>query len=579
MSGKIPENAIEEVLHRINALDIFGRYMQLRRQGSKYVALCPFHNEKTPSLSIDPDKGLWYCFGCKKGGSVFQFVMEMDGLSFFETVSKLADEAGVKIDCSPEAQEADSSRKRGLDLLDRAAKFYNDVLFNQVSGEKGRGYLAERGISRETADKFRLGWAPSAGGSLLQILERAGFSAQEACECGIAMRHDYGMRDLLRDRLVFPICDHQGRVIAFGGRIIGDGQPKYLNSPETAWYSKRRHLYALDVARGAIKRSEKAIITEGYFDAVSMHQAGYGMTIASLGTALTPEQASLLHRYTNNVILAYDADTAGEMAIIKGSEILEDAGMRTSTVIMPSGEDPDSLARRGEEAVKAIFEKPVGIVNFQIERALKKIDITSPEGKEDFIKEVLPSVERIKDSARQDGYIQVLAYYTGISETKLHWRLRRKGNFSQTAKRDRLLTAEEKLLCICVSFPQWRASVKEKISAEMIETKWLKPVFAAIFASVESDEPAVFSELEPYLDSKEQSAKLAEILAREEFEPTPEDVSKLISAVEDKYLRGRLDVLRKEVLPAIEAGKISPDSELYREYNSLRKHFSARGQR
>ena len=188
-------------------------------------------------------------------------------------------------------------------------------------------------------------------------------------------------------------------------------------------------------------------------------------------------------------------------------------------------------------------------------------------------------MERIKDSARQDGYIQVLAYYTGISETKLHWRLRRKGNFSQTAKRDRLLTAEEKLLCICVSFPQWRASVKEKISAEMIETKWLKPVFAAIFASVESDEPAVFSELEPYLDSKEQSAKLAEILAREEFEPTPEDVSKLISAVEDKYLRGRLDVLRKEVLPAIEAGKISPDSELYREYNSLRKHFSARGQR
>lgn len=579
MSGKIPEKVIEDVSQRINALEIFGRYMQLRRQGSKYVALCPFHNEKTPSLSIDPDKGLWYCFGCKEGGSVFTFIMKMEGSSFYETVSSLAHEVGIEIDCSPEAQEADSRNKRGLDLLERAAAFYHDVLFNQVSGAKGRNYLAERGISRDTAVKFRLGWAPESGSSLLQILSRAGFTAQEACECGAAVNHDYGSRDLLRDRLVFPICDHQGRVIAFGGRILGDGQPKYLNSPETAWYSKRRHLYALNLARGLIKREGKVIITEGYFDAVSMHQAGFGMTVASLGTALTPEQANLLHRYADNAILAYDADDAGEMAILKGSAILEDSGMRASTVIMPHGEDPDSLARRGEEAVAAVFNKPVGIVNFQIERILNKIDITSPEGKEDFIKEVLPSVERIKDSARQDGYIQILAYYTGISETKLHWRLHRKGNFLQPLKRERLLTTEEKLLCICVSSPQWCSFAKEEISADMIEARWLRPVFAALFAQDAREKPAVFSELEPYLESKEQVAKLAEILSREEFVPTLEDVSKLTEAVKDKYLRGRLDVLRKEVLPAIEAGEISQDSELYCEYQRLRQHFNARGQR
>lgn len=577
MSSRIPQGTLDEILRRSDMGAVLGRYTQLRRSGRKFMALCPFHQEKTPSLSVDPEKGVWHCFGCREGGTLFDFVMKMEGLSFREAALKLASEAGVVVEISEEATREDSERHRALNLLDRVAGYYHELLLRSPLGQTGREYLASRGISRETAERFRLGWAPEGGGSLLRKLAEGGFSVAEALACGVVTDRGGSARDLLRGRLVFPIADVQGRVLAFGGRSLGDAQPKYLNSPETAWYSKRLHLYGLNHARGPISRADEAVITEGYFDVVSLHQAGVPRAVASLGTALTEEQATLLRRYASQAVLAYDADRAGQSAAWKGAEILEDAGLRVLVARMPAGEDPDSLARRGE--VERVLADSVGVVEFQMDRVAAGLDLATPEGKEDLVREVLPAIARIRDSARQDAYLRRLAYRTGISEQKLHWRLGRRSPGPVGASRSRVplaLEPEFALLRVLANEPQWVPSVREILALEAVSSP-LQGVFAVLLAMEGRTEPVSLHELLPCLGEEGMASKLTEILAQEPLHTTHEDVRKLAVSIRDRALQERLDVLRKEVVPALEAGRLTPEDPLYQEYYRLERHFRGRG--
>ncbi len=577
MSLRIPEAALDEILRRSDLVEVMGRYVQLRRTGRKFVALCPFHQEKTPSLHVDPEKGLWHCFGCKVGGTVLTFVMMMEGLSFREVALKIAAEVGVHVEISQEAAQEDSERERAFNLLDRVAGYYHELLLRSPLGQPGREYLAQRGISRETAERFRLGWAPEGGRALVSKLEKAGFSPQESLQAGVLVERSSGLRDLLRSRLVFPICDTQGRVVAFGGRALGDGQPKYLNSPESPSYSKRRHLYGIHLARGPISRTDQAILVEGYFDVVSLHQAGILQAVASLGTALTPEQASLLHRYTRTAILAYDSDPAGEQATLKGAEVLEEAGLRVLVATMPEGEDPDSLARRDPQALSTQIASAIGVVEFQMECLQRRIDLSTPEGKEDFVREVLPSIGRIRDSARQDAYVRRLAYRTGISEQRLHWRLGRKGRRPEPARPGpRVLDVEERLLHLCATNPEWIGVVREIVSLEMISRQEMRPLFAALLGLGERTEPVMLAEFLPHLQEEGMVSRLTEILAQEPLQSTLEDVRKLAVSIRDRALRERLEILRKEVLPALDAGRLDPDDPLCQEYYQLRRHFHGR---
>lgn len=577
MSSRIPQTTLEEILRRSDMAAVLGRYTTLRRSGRKFMALCPFHNEKTPSMSVDVEKGLFYCFGCQESGSLFDFVMKMEGLSFREAALRLAADAGVVVEITEEASQEDSERQRALNLLDRVAGYYHELLLRSPLGQAGRDYLASRGISRETAEKFRLGWAPEGGGSLLRKLSESGFSVAEGIACGVLTDRSGGARDLLRARLVFPIADVQGRVLAFGGRAMGDAQPKYLNSPETSWYSKRMHLYGLNHARGAISRADEAIVTEGYFDVVSLHQGGVPRAVASLGTALTEEQATLLRRYASKAVLAYDADRAGQAAAWKGGEILEDAGLRVSVARMPAGEDPDSLVRRG--AVEEVLADSVGLVEFQMDRMAAGVDLSTPEGKEDFVREVLPAISRIRDSARQDAYVRRLAYRTGISEQKLHWRLGRAGSRGPAARTRRAplaLEPELALLRVLANEPQWATAVNEVLTLDVVSPP-LRGVYAALLAMNGRSEPVTFHELLPHVAEEGMASKLTEILAQEPLQSTHEDVRKLAISIRDRSLQERLDVLRKEVVPAIEAGRLTSEDPLYQEYYRLRSYFDRRG--
>lgn len=574
---KIPESAINEINNRVEIAEVIGRYLQLRRAGSKYVGLCPFHNEKTPSFSVDPDRRFWYCFGCKQGGNIFQFLMKMEGMGFPEAVRKLAEETGVEIKWEADNVKQDTARQRNLQLLDRVCKYYSHVLFETNEGAPGREYLLQRRISKNVAEKFRLGFAPINSAPLLKAVHEAGFSDEELVHCGIFLQREHGVRELLSGRLIFPITDFQGRVIAMGGRILGTGLPKYINSPETEIYSKRCHLYGLNVARGPISRENKAIVVEGYLDVISMHQIGFDCCVASLGTALTTEQAKLLKRYATQVILAYDGDSAGAKAIVKGNDVLEEEGLQVMTAVWPEGEDPDSMAARGRQAVEKVLNEKMGIVKFVIKRQLKLTDTSTPEGKENLVKLVLPFIEKIQDPVRRDAYVSELAYYSGFAESKLALYLRRRqrqttfrSSFEPTP-RPRLLNTEEKLFSLCTRHPEWLEQVKKIISPSLIENEYLRHWFTKLWLWEKTDEPISVTELMGDEASEEDCAKLTEIMAYDRFDSNFEDVIQLASNIRNENLKKSLDKIKYQMFEKMASGNLAEDDPLYIEYMNLQK--------
>ena len=578
MAGMIPQSVLEEVQRRLNPIDIIGRYVSLRRRGSKYLGLCPFHKEKTPSMNVDPDNGLWYCFGCHEGGNVFQFVMRMEGLKYYEAVRQLAQEVGITVELSDTARQENNERQRALNLLDRAADFYHSVLLESPQGEVGREYMIKRNISRDTAVKFRLGWAPDGNGALLQTLHKAGFTTEEASKCGLLTYSEfYGTGDLMRNRLIFPICDPQGKVLAFGGRSLGDSKAKYMNTPETPWYSKRHNLYGLSQAKSSIKSQDVSLLVEGYFDVISLHQVGITTAVASCGTALTAEQAQVLKRFSGNVLLLYDSDLAGQKATLSANAVLEEAGLRAQVVRLPDGEDPDSLAQSGVDAVSAVLSRAEGVVPYLMGKLAEEIDLTTPEGKEDYVRQVMPLLRKVKDPTRRDAYVRKLAYYSGATEAHLHRGLRGYGVIPEhREQRVRAFNNEEKLFCLCLNNPQWVEAVRGLVSADMIEDEKLRPFFQAIFAFPDLEQrkqPLTLNELMDDISDDDLLSHLAELLTRDSLASTKEDVLKLASVVRDKRLRVRLEKLRREVISALDKGEMQLDDPRYLEYCELKRHF------
>lgn len=574
---RIPESTINEINNRIEIAEVIGRYLQLKRAGSKYIGLCPFHNEKTPSFSIDPERRFWYCFGCKQGGNIFQFLMKMEGMGFPEAVRKLAQEAGVEIKWETDNSVQETARQRGWQLLDRVCKYYSHILLETEEGGAGREYLLQRRIAKNVAEKFRLGFAPTNSAPLLQVVHEAGFSDEELVNCGIFIKRERGIRELLSGRLIFPITDFQGRVVAMGGRILGAGLPKYINSPETEIYSKRSHLYGLNVARGPISREDKAIVVEGYLDVISLHQIGFDYCVASLGTALTAEQAKLLKRYASQVILAYDGDSAGAKAIIKGNDVLEEAGLQVMTVVWPEGEDPDSMAARGRSAVEEVLKAKIGIVKFVIERQLKLTDTTTPEGKENLVKLVLPFLEKIQDPVRREAYIRELAYYSGFSEDKLALYLRRRRHknayqpLSLSQPGQRLLNTEEKLFSLCTVHPEWLEEVKKLITPSLIEDEYLRHYFEKLWLWEKTQGPVTVTELLDEEASADDYAKLTEIMACDRLDSNFEDAIQLASNIRKENLKKSLDKIKYQMFARMADGNLAQDDPLYLEYMSLQK--------
>ena len=390
------KDSIDRVRDAIDMVELVGAKTDLRRAGTRWQGLCPFHDERTPSFSVNPEEKLYYCFGCQKGGDAIGFVQEVEGLDFPEAVEMLAERYNVRIereDDDPEADRRRKQRERLLSLLDRTARYYASFLESSGEAAKARAYLAERGFSEEILKEFRVGYSPSAWDKVLVGAQRDGYTTQELADAGLATRNDSGnLYDRFRGRIMFPLADARGRVLGFGARAMSEGRgPKYLNSSESRIYRKGRQLFGIDVARPHATKAGRIVVVEGYTDVLAMHQAGIRETVAIMGTALTEEQVIELAKMAKRVILALDADRAGQEAMLRAARLAKDRDLELAAVEMPAGADPaDVLEKRGNDAMNALLERARGMIEFQVHRVLADAELDTPAGR-----------DRALDSARR----------------------------------------------------------------------------------------------------------------------------------------------------------------------------------
>lgn len=416
------DEIIEEVRSRNDIVDVISAYVKLQKKGSSYFGLCPFHNEKSPSFSVSRQKQMYYCFGCGAGGNVFTFLMEYENYSFVEALRYLADRAGVDL---PEQEYSEAERRRAdekavlLEIHKRAAQFYY-VQLKSSQGEQAMAYLRGRQLGDDTIKAFGLGYSSKFSNTLYQFLKSKGYADDMLAKSGlITMDEKHGPHDKFWNRVMFPIMDANNRVIGFGGRVMGDAKPKYLNSPETLIFDKSRNLYGLNRARTT--RKSYFLLCEGYMDVISLHQAGFTNAVASLGTALTAGHASLIKRYVQEVYLTYDSDDAGTRAALRALPILKDVGITAKIIRMEPYKDPDEFIKNlGAEAFEERIEKARNGFMFSLEILERDYDLKSPEGKTGFLNEAARRLGRFEEEIERNNYIEAVAekYHTGYEELR-----------------------------------------------------------------------------------------------------------------------------------------------------------------
>lgn len=411
-----PEEVIEEVRERNDIVDVIGSYVQLKKKGSSYFGLCPFHNEKSPSFSVSPGKQIYYCFGCGKGGNVISFIMEYENFGFVDALKLLADRAGVTL---PEAEYSKEDKKRTdeknllLEIQKKAALYFYYQLKSE-NGARGYEYLKSRGLSDQTIKSFGLGFANPYPNDLYRYLKQQGYSDLVLKESGLVKIEERGAYDKFWNRVMFPIMDINNRVIGFGGRVMGDGSPKYLNSPETKIFDKSRNLYGMNAARKS--RKSYILICEGYMDVISMHQAGFTNAVASLGTAFTLQHGLLIKRYTKEVILAYDSDTAGINAALRAIPILRNAGLSIRVLNLKPYKDPDEFIKaEGAEAFQQRLDEAENSFLFEIRVIKNQYSMEDPEQKTRFFNETAKKLLEFSDEMERNNYMEAVSRTYHIS--------------------------------------------------------------------------------------------------------------------------------------------------------------------
>ena len=435
-----PDEIVEEVRTKNDIVDVISGYVKLQKKGSSYFGLCPFHNEKSPSFSVSPAKQMYYCFGCGAGGNVITFLMEYENYTFPEALKVLADRAGVELpkqEMSREARAQADLRSTLLEINKLAANYFYYQL-KQPSGKPGYDYLRRRQLSDETIRHFGLGFANKTSDDLYRYLRQKGYSDQLLKETGLVTIEERGSHDKFWNRVMFPIMDVSHRVIGFGGRVMGDGTPKYLNSPETKLFDKSRNLYGLNYARSS--REKYFLICEGYMDVIALHQAGFTNAVASLGTAFTSQHAALIRRYTDQVVLTYDSDGAGVKAALRAIPILREAGVSCKILNMKPYKDPDEFMKNlGPEAFRERIEKARNSFLFEIDVMKQEYDLADPEQKTRFYNAVAKKLLEFPEALERDNYIQAVSREFFINYQDLKALVNRFGNQLGTG----LLAAEK----------------------------------------------------------------------------------------------------------------------------------------
>lgn len=524
-------DSLEEIKGRLTIEEVVGQYVQLQKAGRNFKALCPFHNEKTPSFVISPDKGIAYCFGCQKGGDIFKFVQLVENISFPEAVQILAERAGVQLPTfSKEKQEA---KKQALEINETVTQFYED---NLAKDSNRKSYLIERGLTEETIKNFRLGYSPDSFDTTYKYLLKQGFSRLEIVSSGLGGSKDTAnneIYDRFRGRIMFPISNVLGKVIAFGGRTLkqDNEEAKYLNSPDSPTYNKSLVLYGLDKAKETIRKENKVIIVEGYMDVIASHQAGITNVVASSGTALTPEQIKLLKRYTKNLIFAFDTDSAGRQATQRALELAVESDVNVRIAQVPNGKDPDECIRQELDLWLKTLENAVSMLDFMLSDLSERFDVTSIEGKKQIVQEVLPIIKKYPNRIEQEEYIKKVATFLQISEQSLRSELVRlksdnskRLNLQNTQTKKTQLSREKYLLGMLLMFPKYY----ELINNELVEKIFLDNATKRFYKTIKSEyNPSREFKVEEFLQnlSEEEASEMAvwQLFVEEKYAEVPEE--------------------------------------------------------
>ena len=574
----IPDEVVDEVRQRADIVEIIGEHVALKRSGKDYKARCPFHEERTPSFYVVPAKGFYKCFGCGESGDVFTFLMKHLGMGFLDAVRLVAERSGVEIREVSRKEEVDPNRHLH-EANAFARKFFQDALAGETLGREARAYLEGRGVEGEIVERFGLGYAPDDWRALREAAAKHGIPDEVLLEAGLLIQREQGKDpyDRFRNRIIFPIESVSGKVLAFGGRILGasgKGIPKYLNSPESPVYHKGRVLYGLSWARNAIRREEGALIVEGYMDAVSLAAGGLENVVAPLGTSMTEEQAALLKRYCTRVYILFDSDPAGLRATFRAGDILLAAGLHPSVVTLPPGEDPDTIVRKhGPEAVREYLNQAVDILDRKLQILEERDHFSSIERVRGAVDRLLPTLRAARDPALRDIYVSRVAEKTGVRRETLEGEMdkgepgpanppRSSGGTRQVPPpRKGAMGPERKLLLLLVQFRDYVDRAAERLGPEDFTDPAMRQVFQALMTDPELNhppqgmDPVAAARLEDLLGEKERLTEAAKVfedsVAQMKEVPLARKAEELRAALRSESDPDRRDSLMMELVQVV----------------------------
>ena len=550
------EDKISEIIEKNDIVDVISEYMTLKRRGSNYGALCPFHSEKTPSFSVSPSKQIFNCFGCGVGGNVITFIQKIEKIEFVEAVKMLAERAGIQLEEDKDPKQLERAKlKRALYKVNaEAARFFYS---NLNTGTKSLEYLKRRGLSEAIIKRFGLGFAPDKWNELMDSMKRKGYNTELLYKAGLIVKSRDNKRyyDKFRNRIMFPIIDLKGNVIAFGGRVTDDSKPKYLNSPDTPVFNKGYNIFGLNFVK-KIQNLENIIVVEGYMDAIALHQFGVENAVASLGTAFTENQAKLLKRFSNEIIISYDSDLAGQTATLKGLSILEKEGCVVKVLSLPSGKDPDEYIRKeGMDAFRERIKKSVSLIEYQIENLKRGLDINNIQDRIKFTKGFSEVLKDVVSNVEVDAYIKKYSSIMKVNEAALYAELNRLRNKNKNGNNKHNILNSKKIE------PELK---KGEITAEI----YLFNICIYYFEKAKN----IFEVLEPDDFSNDTHIKIAKIIQKSSGEGKAITAGEIIGFFENDEEKSRVAEIFSQKLPDIDVdGLIKSSLEKVRQSKSDRR--------
>ena len=528
-----PQPFLDALTERNPIDEVVGQYVSLTRRGSNLFGLCPFHSEKTASFSVSPDKGIYYCFGCHAGGGVINFIMQIEGLDYPDAVRFLAKRAGLEVPEDENYRSQYQKQERLWALCKDAARFFRQQLFSPV-GTEAQAYIQKRALSMETVKRFGLGFSPNAWASLTDAMKEKGYKLDELVDAGLSLRgKNGGVYDRFRNRLMFPIIDIRNNIIGFGGRVMDDSTPKYLNSPETIIFNKRKNLFALNIARKS--KQGRIILTEGYMDAIALHQYGFDCAVASLGTSLTEEHANILAKYTNQVILTYDGDEAGQNATRRAIPMLEKTGIQVRVLRMQGAKDPDEFLKKyGAQRFEVLLDACQNQAEYRLDSLKRKYDLTLDDQRVEFLNQAAALIATFPNAVQREVYGRRAAEAAGITPEAMQLEIKKAYRKARAIRYDNLrsATAEEGLICTLLREPELIANVK--LPAEAFSVDLFGRVLADLRQRVQSGRPVSLAALGPDL-TPEEMAHLSYVMSRDTAPVSDEAFADYLRVIQEEY--------------------------------------------